>query len=69
MTKIPRKRHQLNQQINPLELRKIRRRMPSTPLHPIYVERLSKEHALLEDLIRRDPPVGGLAELIKSMDG
>lgn len=36
--------------------------------HPIYVERESKEHPLLEDLIRRDPPSGGLAAYIADLD-
>lgn len=35
--------------------------------HPIYVERESKEHPLLEDLVRRDPPIGGLHAYIASM--
>ena len=30
------------------------RKNPRTPLHPVYVARLTKEHALLQDVISRD---------------
>lgn len=49
-------------------LRALRRRLAIQQHHPIYVERESKEHPLLEDLIGRDPPAGGLAAFIRDLD-
>ena len=38
------------------------------PGHPIYVERDFKEHALLEDLVRREPPSVGLDAFIHDLE-
>lgn len=45
-----------------------RRKRAVAQIHPVYFEReASNEHALLEVLIARDPPVGGLIEYVRTM--
>ena len=37
--------------------------------YPIFAERQSKEHPLLEDLVKANPPAGGLADFIDYLNG
>jgi hypothetical protein len=47
--------------------RAFKRRLSQHQPHPIYAER-GNEHPLLNDLIDRDPPIGGLAEYIRDLN-